>query len=451
MSDTLGYVRAHIALAERLGEYYVNSAPMFKIGDLDIMVQDIVAAAILSKTNTYLLGTRGSGKTLLCEAVQRCVMDEDSLYLRGDKDLSIKDLMIKLNLDGKTQEEIYGIAEANLHRPFFLIDELNRCIGLVQNQFLNIADGYIEIQGRKYYLGRPENGYSLMFATGNPPTNGDYTGVFDEDIALLDRIGLVLNVDDYCLNEDDTAEIRSRGITKASISRGDMKPLVFEASETLSELSSGVSHYAEILSAYLFARFRKMKAGGKEFDKAQVLDWRALIEPGTNAMGDVISYSSDISQRTLQESRLAEAVLFYYGGFRQAEGAAEIENSALIDCYLETLMLKLRYDRRFLPFDYIRENHDGDVRAFLGRVKSSLKSELDPAVLDECAGTNQLAREDIKNGDLESVRKRADYLESELGKKPLVVMTARMLRQRAEKRVRDDRRDAVKLKIAAGG
>ena len=68
--------------------------------------------------------------------------------------------------------------------PFFLVDELNRCIGLVQNQFLNIADGYIEIRGEKYYLGQ-EDGYSLMFATGNPPRNGDHTGVFDEDVALL--------------------------------------------------------------------------------------------------------------------------------------------------------------------------------------------------------------------------------------------------------------------------
>ena len=67
-----------------------------------------------------------------------------------------------------------------------------------------------------------------MFATGNPPREGDYTGVFDEDIALLDRVGLILNVDDYPLTELDTLEITERRINKRGIELGDLRGLVFE-------------------------------------------------------------------------------------------------------------------------------------------------------------------------------------------------------------------------------
>jgi hypothetical protein len=339
----------------------------------------------------------------------------------------------------------------NLLRPFFLIDELNRCIGLVQNQFLNIADGYIEIRGKKYYFGKPENGYSLMMATGNPPTNGDYTGVFDEDLALLDRIGLILNVDDYCLLENDTAEIKSRSIMKQSIGKGDLRSQVFDGNRALLALSQGISHYGEILAAYVFERFRKMKAGNKTIDKTQVFDWRALIQPGANAKGDVISRTSDISQRSLQEGKLAEALIFYYAGFKAGEGSGEIDTGVLIDAYLETLVLKLRYDRRFLDFDYIRENHDGNVQEFLGVVKKALKEEIDPAALDECAGLNLVARDQVKEGKVAEAQKGIEYVEKKLGRTPIAVMTVKMLKQRMEKKMREDRRDAVKRKLFAGG
>jgi hypothetical protein len=448
MDDHIKYVLTFMEVSETIGRMYLNSTPMFKVGDEDVMVADVIAAAVLSQTNTYLLGTKGEGKTLIAEVVQRALMNDDALYLRGDKDLSLKDLMIKLNLDGKNESEIYQIAHERLRRPFFLVDELNRCIGLVQNQFLNIADGYIEIRGEKYYLGR-EDGYSLMFATGNPPRNGDHTGVFDEDVALLDRIGLILNIDDFPVVEMDTADIKEARMNKRRIPREDRREMIFEASQTLDKLSVVFGHYMEVLSAYVYARFLNMKVGDREVNKRQVDDWRRLIVPGSHAAGDLVSQASEISQRMVQEGNLTEALLLYLAGVRLAEGKGEddtVTSDDLVGCYLETLMLNVRYDRRFLPFDHIRETYDGDAKAYLEAVKASLKGEIDAATLEECSGLNMEVKGMLAKGNMKGVQEAIEYLSS-LGSQPIALTTAKMLRQRINKKLRMDRRGEIKKKL----
>ncbi len=448
MKGHIDYVLTFMEISEAISRVYKHSTPMFKLGDEDVMIADVLAAAVLSQTNTYLLGTKGEGKTLLAEIVQKSIMNDDALYLRGDRELDLKGLMIELNLDGKTEDEIYQVSK-NLERPLFIIDELNRCIGLVQNQFLNIADGYIEIRGKKYYLGESGNEYSLMIATGNPPRNGDYTGVFDEDVALLDRMGLILNVDDYEMQEVDTADVKAARINKKKIPLGDMRKEVFAVSRSLGELSKVYGHYMEILSAYVYSRFLKMKVAGKELNKRQVEDWRSLIVPGSHAAGDVISQGSDISQRMVQEGTLSEALLLYLAGVKMAQGAdaeTAVTSQNLIDCYLETLMLNVRYDRRFLPFDYIRENHDGDISEFLKKVKTSLKGEIDAKTLEECAGMGINVKDAISNGDVGKVQGYIGYLNS-LGSQPIALMSGRMFGQRLRNKFRKERRAEVKKKL----
>ncbi len=447
MEDHVKYSLTFMEVSDAVSRLYKNSSPAFKLADEDIMVADVIAAAVLSGTNMYLMGTKGEGKTLIAETLMRSVMNEDALYLRGDKDLNLKDLMIRLNLDGKTQDEIFQVGKENMNRPFFLVDELNRCIGLVQNQFLNIADGYVEIRGKKYYLGR-EDGYHIMVATGNPPRNGDYN-VFDEDVALLDRIGLMLNVDDYEVLEADTADAKAARAEKKTIPLGDMRRKVSEAYKTVQKLSSDFSCYMEILSAYVYSRFLKMDAGGKQINKRQVGDWRALVVPGSAAFGDVLSYASDVSQRNLQEGRLAEALLLHIAALNRSAGKSEEETlkaENLVDAYLETLMMNLRYDRRFLPFDYIRENHSDNVKEYLQKVKESLKAELEASVVEECAGLNLASRELIGKGKMRELQDNIDYLKSQ-GTKPVALMTARMLQQRITNKMRDERRAEQKQNL----
>lgn len=447
MSDTLEYLRIHIAVSEALGQHYINSTPLFRMGDLDISVHDAATAAILSGTNTYLIGTRGSGKTLLAEAVWKAVMGGNALYLRGDKDLTLKDLFTSLNLEGKDESEIYQISE-NLKHIFILVDELNRCIGLIQNQFLNIADGYIEIRGKKYPLGDALQAYCLMFATGNPPTNGEYTGVFDEDEALLDRIGLILNVNDYPITENDTAEIKMRRISKGSLQTMDMREDVLRGNRLLKDLTGTTLHYLGIISAYINSRFRFFESGGRRYDKTQVQNWRYMLQEGSHSSADRIAYASDISQRAQQENTLAEALLLYYSGFKSLEGQdGPLPTDIMLDCYLDTLMLSLRYDRRFLPSEFIGEHHSGDVKEYLDEVKKSLKNEINSETLDECASIAIAAEDSIASGKHQEVQDFKDYIDEKFRTDPIAQTAKRILEQKQKKRLSEDRKGKVKQRL----
>jgi MoxR-like ATPase len=444
MDHNLEYLKIHMDLADTLGKYYINSTPVLRLNDLDLLVHDLAAAAILSVTGTYLMGTRGSGKTLLAEAVWKAVMNEEGLYLRGDKDLTLKDLYMELNLDGKTEAEIYGISSERIRHVFTLVDEMNRCIGLVQNQFFNIADGYIEIRGKKYYLGKADQDYSLMFATGNPPTNGEHPGVFDEDVALVDRIGLILNVNDYPLNEDDTAAIKSMGITKRSIEPKDMREDVLKGNRILAECSGRLTtHYLAVLAAYLEQRFRYIESGGKRYDKTKV-DWRMMLQPGSHGSGDAISYASDISQRAQQENRMVEALLLYYSAFKSTEGESELSTGMIRDCYLDSLMLSLRYDRRFLPFEYIEDQHHGDAKEYLDKIKQSLRNEVNAEILEDCGGALLNADEALRTGKPEMVQQLKEYVEDQYKTDPIARTTIRILDQKNKKRLHSERKDKVR-------
>ncbi len=450
MNDHLKYLSIYMDVTDEISKYYKNSNPMFTLGDLDFYVADVMAAAILSATNSYLVGTRGNGKTLLAEVVWKAVMAEDALYLRGDKDLTLKDLFTTFNLEGKSEAEIYQISERIKH-PLVLVDEINRCIGLVQNQFLNVADGYIEIRGTKYPLGLAELEYLLMIATGNPVNGGDeYGGAFAEDVALLDRMGLILNVDDYPILELDTLDIKEQSINKRSIRKNeDLKEKVFEGHGILQGLTGEMRHYFGIMSAYIFDRARYLEANGKRVDKTKVFDWRSLIKPGTHASGERIAWASDISQRALQENRLAEAILLYYKAFKGLEGENELPTEMLVDTYLETVMLNLRYNRRFLPFDYINDNHDGDPQEYLKKLKEDFKAEIiggekGADLLEECVGLSEGAKESMAKGNIAEVQNFENYLGEAYGSNPIAQTTKRILEQRRRKHLREKRKENIR-------
>ncbi|MCI0504260.1 AAA family ATPase [Candidatus Micrarchaeota archaeon] len=341
-------------IRERLGRSFVNQTPLFVCGDKQFTINDIVSVAIMSGTNMYLIGSRGSGKTLLAETMRRSVFGDRGLYLRGDVNLNLKDLFMRINLQGKTDAEIYQVAET-LKYHFALIDELNRVPGVLQNQFLNLLDGYVEIRGQKYYLGSDE--YMLAVATGNPPINGEHPGVFEEDIALLDRIPLIINVDEveHCLG--DIASIMAADVEKSRLPLGDLTADVIGAHRYLSQKrleDPDVLASVALLSEFAYSQFRYVTVSQKRLDKAQDDGWRDHLI-GEHDGGKAISYVSDVSVRTLKHAaRLGFAI------FKVASAEAELMRSQgvsvepvgyknFLGSFFDSLRLALTYDRRFIP------------------------------------------------------------------------------------------------------
>ncbi len=399
----------YLDIYETLGRYFVSRTPLLTCGGKAFKINDIVAAAILSNTNLYLIGSRGSGKTLLSEAIMRGIFNSQGLYLRGDVHLTLKDLFMKINLHGKTDEEIYQIAEA-IKYAFALVDELNRVPGIVQNQFLNLMDGYIEIRGMRIPLGVAE--YMFTVATGNPPTNGEYTGVFDEDLALLDRIPLIINVDEVKHARGDVARILEMNMDKTSIQDGDLTDDVIAS---YSHLVKGMTEDPEmtlamsLLAEVVYDSFRHVKtADGKEIDKCNVPNWRDVL-PGEHAGGNTISYVSDVSVRTLVRAYRLGFAIYKIAGLEaelvRSRGmpVAPMEMSDFLDSYFGALKLALTYDRRFIPADLPKSLNKTHAEVLDGAF-TDLRSIVDSESFEDAGVALGVFFEALKAGDVNEMQ-----------------------------------------------
>ncbi len=405
----------YLDLTETLSRYFVSSTPVLTCGGKAFTINDVVAAAIQSNTNMYLIGSRGTGKTLLGEVISRSIFGEKGFYLRGDTNLTLKDLFMRINLHGKTDEEIYRIATEHIKFIFALVDELNRVPGIVQNQFLNLTDGYIEIRGRKYPLGI--GNYMLLVSTGNPPTNGEYTGVFDEDLALLDRISFIINTDEVEPANGDVAKMMEMGVDKSLIERGDLSQGVLAShahlSKTMAE-DTEMSLAISLLGEVVYHSFRYVSvsaegaAQGKKVDKCKVPNWRDSLH-GEHAGGNMISYVSDVSVRTLKAARKLGFAIYKIAGMEAelmgSKGVhiAPLDKSDFLDSYFGALKLALTYDRRFIPTD-LPKSLSKDHPEVLDGAFTDLRSIVDTDNFEDAGVTLGVFFEAMKAGDVNEMQ-----------------------------------------------
>jgi hypothetical protein len=191
---------------------YRNKTTVVTINGCPLKVEDIVAASLLGGLNLLLVGERGEGKTQILYDVLYGIFGGRGTYVRVSPDMEVKEIYTALNLEKLrekegTTEDIVKIVE-QAKNPFTAIDELNRAPPIVQNQLLNILDGYIEVKGRRYELG--VNIGTTKYHVGIATVNlGDrkYLGTFGSDVAILDRFGIVLDLDYYPPQVEDLVQI----------------------------------------------------------------------------------------------------------------------------------------------------------------------------------------------------------------------------------------------------
>ena len=191
---------------------YRNETPVVEINGYQMKIEDTVASSLLGGLNLLLVSERGEGKTQILYDVLYGIFGGKGTYIRASPDMEIKDVYTALNLEKLKQkegttEDIVKIVE-QAKNPFTAIDELNRAPPIVQNQLLNILDGYIEVRGKRYDLGVDIDGekYHMGIATVNLG-NHRYLGTFGIDAAILDRFGVVLDLDYYSPKVEDLIEI----------------------------------------------------------------------------------------------------------------------------------------------------------------------------------------------------------------------------------------------------
>jgi MoxR-like ATPase len=183
---------------------YRNTAKVMTIKGQPVYVETIARAALVSRSNMLLLGARGKGKTTLEHDVLHGIFGGVGTYIRMHPKMDEKELFSHLNLgkyfrgEVSSSKELREIIDA-IHNNCIVVDEITRGPGITQNRLFGLADGYIDLDGVIYPLG---NGYTVLIASGNE--GDEYYGTFALDGALIDRFPVILNMDDFCPQAQDT-------------------------------------------------------------------------------------------------------------------------------------------------------------------------------------------------------------------------------------------------------
>lgn len=199
--------------------YFRNTRSLGAVSGVDLNVEDALRAALVTRSNILAVGGRGTGKTQAMSDISRHFfggegVEGKGVFIEGRADFKPDELFTRVNLDkvfdplkrAASTEEIIELT-SKMTKRFFGADELNRCPEITQNGFMALASGYYPHHGERIPLGN--NDYSIAMATANIG-NGEYSGTFRMDSALLDRWQLILDLDYWRKTADDENEIRKQ-------------------------------------------------------------------------------------------------------------------------------------------------------------------------------------------------------------------------------------------------
>ncbi|MDO8509412.1 MAG: AAA family ATPase [Nanoarchaeota archaeon] len=291
---------------------YRNTRNVF--ANLD--VSDAFKAGVISALNILAIGGPGTAKTTL-------MSDIHNTYFNGNKREGGEGVLIRCNPEMDLYNEIFSeldIAKAqrnltdNIEALLFRADEVNRAPTKTQNQLLALGDGDMDYKGKSIKLGR--DGYLLLLATANMG-NGRFTGTFDIDPAMYDRMHIVIDLDHYCPTQEDHFVLDNREANPRvkDAPRKDLTQKIIQASKEIARETINPGLEAKAVIDYIrhgLANCMLNAEEGKTSKKGREWPMRCSDCKFNSAKSALCSYIMNSSGRRVTESviRYAAALQF---------------------------------------------------------------------------------------------------------------------------------------------
>ena len=357
----------------KINGVYQNSTELMNLAGTPFYMTDFVDACLYGRLNLFLHGDTGSGKTQLAKDAMAYFPDK-SMFILGRNDMDTRELFQQINLEklrtGISSQELKELTD-KIKTNLFVVDEMPNCVPAVRAQLFNLFDGFIELNGETYLIGK---GYSVGIATGNI---GQKFTESNNDLgrALKDRMHVTIDVDYFKPTAWDTFNILSSNTNPRvdfteNISAGIENKVLTAHREVT---STKIPFEKLMIANYLIHGLDYCEIEGKEMSKARMKDaWpneitnhgkgsdEALILPVSTRAAKSIIRLSQVFDYIAKEKGLSEEV---------------IQRS-----YLESMLNAFKFVGAYsgiLNDIAVRENFGNDKYSVMDKVNQVAKSQFD--------------------------------------------------------------------------
>ena len=372
---------------------YKNSTELMQLHGQPIYMGDMADACLLGRLNLFLQGDTGSGKTQLA-ADTMSDFPGRSLFVLGRNDMDVRELFQQINLEklktAKSSAELKELTD-KINYNLIVVDELPNCVPVVRAQLFNLFDGYIEVNGQKYDIGK---GYSVGIATGN--IGQRFTESSNElGRALKDRMHVIIDTDYFRPNASDTLEILA-GNTNPRVEFAENSSRACDIIKQSEELRTREVPFEKLIIAnYLLHGLDYCKADGKPSSKTKMKEtWPNKVD--NNQQGSDEALVLPISVRASKSIiRLSQSL----DEIARRKGAEEKGN---FDAYFDSMAQAYKFVSAYsgvLNEAAVQAIYNGDKYAALDAVVEATRSAFEGQI-DNIAAGIEMAKKGKKNAKL---------------------------------------------------
>lgn len=368
-------INGYIKRKNKMVKVYKNSTEITNLHGVPIYMTDVADACIYGRLNLFLQGDTGSGKTQLAKDV-RDYFGEKSLFILGRNDMDTRELFQQINPEflralregnGKRATKIKSLTD-KINYHLTVVDELPNCVPAVRAQLFNLFDGFIEIDGVPYQIGK---GYSVGIATGN--IGQQFTESSNElGRALKDRMHVVVDTDYFIPTPSDTLEILATDTNPRVEFSGEKEDLSTEIIAKNKSLVEMPIPFEKILVAnYLLHGLDYTSVGSKRKMKNAWPTTLPSHEQGSDA-GLVLPVSVRAAKSITRLSQALDQIALEKGATPEVVNSDEGRFNSMMQAY----RLVSAYSGVLNEAD-IQGKYDGDHYKAIDAVISSTKGQFD--------------------------------------------------------------------------